>query len=109
MLAILEKGTIGDTYMIGADGEQTNKEVLAAILHLMDKPPDFFESVADRPGHDFRYAIDAAKIRTELDWQPQFTNFKLGLADTIDWYKRNEAWWRPQKAATEAKYKEATS
>ncbi len=106
VLAILEKGRIGETYMIGADGEMDNKQLIQAILELMGKSPDDFEFVKDRPGHDLRYAIDASKIRTELGWQPKYTDFREGLKQTIDWYKNNETWWRPQKAGTEAKYQE---
>ena len=63
--------------------------------------------VPDRPGHDLRYAIDATKLQKDLNWVPKFTDFAIGLADTIEWYKNNRSWWEPQKAATEAKYKEA--
>lgn len=107
VLAILEKGTIGETYLIGANGEQNNKNVVELILELMGKDPSDYEHVNDRPGHDLRYAIDASKLRAELGWEPTFTNFREGLAATIKWYQDNEAWWKPQKAATEAKYKKA--
>jgi dTDP-glucose 4,6-dehydratase len=106
VLAVLEKGKIGDTYLIGANGEKNNKEVVEMILELMGKDPSDYEHVNDRPGHDLRYAIDASKLKNELGWQPKYTDFKQGLADTIEWYKQNEAWWRPQKAETEAKYQE---
>ncbi len=106
VLAILEKGRVGETYLIGADGEKTNKEVMELIVELMGKNETWIEQVNDRPGHDMRYAIDASKLRSELGWQPNFTDFKDGLAATIDWYKQNEAWWKPQKESTEAKYKE---
>lgn len=106
VLAILEKGKIGETYMIGADGERDNKQLIQTILELMGKDPNDFEFVKDRPGHDLRYSIDASKIRSELGWQPKYNDFKDGLSQTIDWYKQNETWWRPQKAETEAKYKE---
>lgn len=92
--------------MIGANGERSNKQVFEDILELMGKPRDWYEHVNDRPGHDLRYAIDATKLRTELGWQPKFTDFRNGLAETIEWYKNNRDWWEPQKAATEAKYQE---
>ncbi len=106
VLAILEKGKIGDTYMIGANGEKTNKEVLELILEIMGKDKTEYEHVTDRPGHDLRYAIDSSKLGSELGWKPKYTDFKTGLTATIEWYKQNEAWWKPQKTETEAKYKE---
>jgi len=74
------------------------------ILELMGHDPHDYEHVADRPGHDLRYAIDATKLREETGWEPTFKDFRSGLADTIAWYRANEAWWRPQKAEVEAKY-----
>ena len=106
VLAILEQGKIGETYLIGADGEKNNKEVMELILELMGKDKNDYELVNDRPGHDLRYAIDASKLTKELGWQPKYTDFRQGLAGTIEWYKQNEAWWKPQKQATEDKYKE---
>ncbi len=105
VLAILEKGKIGETYMIGADSEKSNKEVMGLILELMGKNPEDYETVPDRPGHDMRYAIDASKLQKELSWQPKYTDFRTGLSQTIDWYKQNQTWWEPQKEQTEAKYK----
>jgi dTDP-glucose 4,6-dehydratase len=104
VLAILERGRIGETYLIGADGERNNKDVVELILRLMGHPTDDYQHVSDRPGHDMRYAIDSAKLRSELGWRPHFEDFDAGLADTIDWYREHEQWWRRQKAATEAKY-----
>ncbi|MCD9155158.1 dTDP-glucose 4,6-dehydratase [Aeromicrobium duanguangcaii] len=104
VLTILESGRIGETYLIGADGEKSNREVVEALLQLFGRAPDDFEHVTDRPGHDLRYAIDATKLRTELGWTPQFSDFSAGLEDTVRWYRENEDWWRPAKAATEAKY-----
>ena len=102
--AILEKGRSGETYLIGADGEKSNREVLSLILELLGRPGDAFDSVTDRAGHDLRYAIDASKLRDELGWKPQYTDFRDGLAATIDWYRENEGWWRPLKEQVEAKY-----
>jgi len=107
VLAILEKGKIGETYLIGADGEKDNKTVIERILDLMDKDSTAYDHVNDRPGHDMRYAIDSDKLRNELGWMPKFTDFEAGLKDTIDWYTENEDWWKPQKQATEDKYKKA--
>lgn len=94
---ILTKGRIGETYLIGADGEEDNKTVIELILELMGKDKNTYEHVNDRAGHDLRYAIDASKLRDELGWEPQFTNFHQGLADTIRWYEENESWWKEQK------------
>ena len=101
---IIEKGKLGELYLIGANGEQNNKNVLEIILSLMGKPKDWYEHVNDRPGHDLRYAIDSTKLQTELGWRPQFTNLEAGLQETIDWYTANQAWWQDQKAAIEANY-----
>lgn len=107
VLTILEKGKIGETYLIGADGEVNNITVLRSILRLMGQPEDAFEHVVDRPGHDLRYAIDGSRLRAELGWEPQFTNFEAGLKDTIAWYTDNRTWWEPLKAEVEAKYAKA--
>lgn len=103
---IISRGELGETYMIGANGEKNNKEVLEKILELMGKPTDFYEHVTDRPGHDLRYAIDATKLRTKLGWEPKYLDFDAGLGQTIDWYKDNESWWADAKAKTELKYME---
>ncbi|MFD1411419.1 dTDP-glucose 4,6-dehydratase [Lapidilactobacillus gannanensis] len=101
---ILTKGKIGETYLIGADGEKDNKTVLEMILELMGQPKDAYDHVNDRPGHDLRYAIDSTKLREELGWQPEYTDFCTGLQHTIDWYTEHEDWWQSEKAAVEAKY-----
>lgn len=107
VLRILESGKIGETYLIGADGEENNITVLRTILRLMGKDENDFEHVIDRPGHDMRYAIDGTRLREELGWEPQFTDFEVGLADTIAWYTDNRSWWEPLKAEVEAKYAKA--
>lgn len=107
VLRILESGKIGETYLIGADGEENNITVLRTILCLMGKDENDFEHVIDRPGHDMRYAIDGTRLREELGWEPQFTDFEAGLADTIAWYTDNRSWWEPLKAEVEAKYAKA--
>ena len=102
---ILTRGRLGETYLIGADGERDNLTVLRDILSVMGRDPDDFDWVRDRPGHDRRYAIDSSKLRRELGWRPRHTDFQAGLEATIAWYRENEAWWRPVRAATEARYR----
>jgi len=104
VLTILEKGVIGETYLIGADGERSNKDVVELILELTGQPRDAYDHVTDRAGHDMRYAIDSSKLRNELGWQPDYRDFEAGLSATIDWYRDNEAWWGPSKDSTEAFY-----
>lgn len=101
---IIEAGTIGRTYLIGADGERDNLSVLHTILELMGKSSDDFDHVTDRAGHDLRYAIDPTPLRDELGWKPTHSDFTGGLAATIDWYRRNEEWWRPIKDNVESQY-----
>ncbi|OAT70609.1 dTDP-glucose 4,6-dehydratase [Mycobacteroides immunogenum] len=102
--SIIEAGTIGRTYLIGADGERDNLSVLHTILDLMGKSADDFDHVTDRAGHDLRYAIDPTPLRDELGWKPTHSDFTGGLAATIDWYRHNEDWWRPIKDDVESRY-----
>ena len=102
---ILTQGCIGETYLVGANGEYNNIDVLRMILKLMGRDANDFDHVNDRPGGDKRYAIDATKLQTELSWEPKYTDFEEGLAATIDWYRAHESWWMPDKAGTEEKYR----
>ncbi|NLH92287.1 MAG: dTDP-glucose 4,6-dehydratase [Atopobium sp.] len=101
---ILTRGKVGETYLIGANGEKSNIDVLRLILTHMGKDADDFDWVRDRPGHDRRYAIDATKLRIELGWKPKHTDFESGLDATIAWYTQHRSWWAGVKAATEKKY-----
>ena len=89
---ILTKGRIGETYLIGANGEKNNIDVLRLILKHMNQSEDAFDHVKDRPGHDRRYAIDSTKLQTELKWVPTHTDFESGLDETIKWYTDNPQW-----------------
>ena len=100
LLAVLTRGRRGETYNIGGNAEARNIDIVRRICRLLDeRRPDgapherLIAFVADRPGHDFRYAIDAGKIERELGWRPSVT-LEAGLARTVDWYLSNEAWWR---------------
>ncbi|WP_313277313.1 dTDP-glucose 4,6-dehydratase [Timonella senegalensis] len=106
VLTILEKGTIGETYLIGANGEKNNKSVIEMILRLMGHDETEYDHVNDRPGHDLRYAIDSTRLHEELGWEPAYTSFEDGLLATIDWYRAHPLWWQRDKAATEARYTE---
>jgi len=94
---IIKKGKIGEMYCIGGDCEKTNKEITFKILELMEKDKGMIDFVADRKGHDRRYAIDFSKIKRELGWHPQ-VSFEEGLEKTINWYKNNQEWWKRIKS-----------
>ena len=109
--AVFERGTVGETYTVGGNAERRNIDVVTTLCDILDriKPringghyADQIRFVADRPGHDFRYAIDSSKLRRDLGWQP-LESFETGLEKTVRWYNDNEAWWSPlltAKAAT---------
>src|ERR1700756_278051 len=103
---ILEKGQVGRTYLISAEGERDNLSVLRTLLKMMGRDPDDFDRVTDRVGHDLRYAIDPTALYDELCWAPKHTDFEEGLRATIDWYRTNESWWRPLKDAEKARNEE---
>ena len=88
------------------EGERDNLSVLRTLLELMGRDPDDFDYVVDRVGHDLRYAIDPTPLCNELGWAPKHTDFTEGLRATIDWYRENESWWGPLKAAVEARYEQ---
>jgi len=92
LLAALEKGKAGETYNIGSDNEWANLHIVRRILAVLGKPESLIAHVADRPGHDRRYAIDASKARAELGWAPRIA-FEDGLARTVAWYLENRGWW----------------
>lgn len=83
--AILTRGQIGETYLVGANGERSNLEVMRALLRIMGESEDAFEWVTDRPGHDLRYALDASKLRDELSWRPEHLDFETELARVVEW------------------------
>lgn len=90
---VFEKGKVGEVYNIGASNEMPNIKIIKLILSHLNKGEELIEYVKDRPGHDRRYAIDSSKIKNELGWKPAFT-FENAIGDTIDWYLKNENWWK---------------
>ncbi|SEG83688.1 dTDP-glucose 4,6-dehydratase [Thermomonospora echinospora] len=92
------RGAAGEIYNIGSDTELTNRELTAVLLEGCGAGWDMVEMVADRPGHDLRYSVDWAKARTQLGYSPR-RDFAAGIAETIEWYRRNRDWWEPLKRA----------
>jgi dTDP-glucose 4,6-dehydratase len=88
--AVIEKGQIGETYLLGSDNQRSNLQVVRSILAAMGKEEDFIDFVEDRPGHDLRYAIDASKTIKELGWKPKENSFEDKLPEVIDFYKNLE-------------------
>ena len=89
---IIHDGKPGEVYNIGGHNEKANIDIVKIILKLLDKPESLITYVADRKGHDMRYAIDPTKIHRELGWIPE-TKFEDGIVKTIDWYLKNRQWW----------------
>jgi len=95
LLFLLEKGTPGEVYNVGGGNEVENIEITRRILSILGKPESLIRKVADRPGHDRRYALSTAKLEA-LGWKPRF-DFENGIESTVRWFVDNEAWWRPIK------------
>ncbi len=93
---ILHKGRIGETYNVGGNAEMRNIDVVRKVMKIMAKDDSLITFVKDRPGHDYRYALDTSKIGRELGWRPS-VSVDEGLQKTVQWFKRNEWWWRPLK------------
>ncbi|TMG57288.1 MAG: dTDP-glucose 4,6-dehydratase [Chloroflexi bacterium] len=93
---VLHEAPAGNVYNVGTGGETSGLQVAEAVLDIMGKPRSLIEFVADRPGHDYRYAVDISKI-TALGWEPQVT-FPEGLERTVRWYEEHPEWWRPLKS-----------
>ncbi len=92
--AVLTRGRPGERYGIGAENERSNLELTRALLELLDLDDAMIQRVPDRPGHDRRYAMNAQKSREQLGWQPAHSAWPGALAETVEWYRRNETWWR---------------
>ncbi|AGF71446.1 dTDP-glucose 4,6-dehydratase [Corynebacterium halotolerans] len=102
--AVIERGEIGATYLIGADGERSNLQVVGDLNEIFGRGRGDFVHVTDRPGHDRRYAIDAASIRS-LGWEPRHADFAAGLRATVDWYREHPRWWERAREAAEEIYR----
>ncbi len=92
--AVLERGRLGETYLVGSGREASIEEIADVILEATGQPASLKTIVPDRPGHDRRYLLDSTKIRTELDWEP-IISFEDGISETISWYEDHLAWWEP--------------
>jgi dTDP-glucose 4,6-dehydratase len=106
ILTVLDRGKAGETYNVGGNNERSNLELTHAILSIMGKGEEMIKPVADRPGHDRRYAIDASKIERELGWKPTRSAWPAALEATVDWYRSNEPWWRNVKSGAYREYYE---
>jgi len=102
---VLEKGKPGEIYNVGGEAERTNLEMTKTILRILDKPESLMQYVADRPGHDRRYAIDFSKIEKEMGWRPRY-GLEEGLRRTVRWYVEQESWWRRIKSGAYGEFYE---
>ncbi|QYJ03961.1 dTDP-glucose 4,6-dehydratase [Nocardioides panacisoli] len=105
LLRILEAGQPGETYLVGADCERSNRDVVRTLLRLVGRSEDDIDFVDDRPGHDLRYAIDASRVRGELGWSPEHADLAVGLERTIEWYRCHAEWWRSDRLRVETGYR----
>ncbi len=103
--AIIKKGKVGETYLLGGNNQPTNLEITKKLLDLLGRDESFIEYVKDRPGHDRRYDIDFTKAKNELGWEPKI-DLNAGLTMTVDWYKKNEDWWKNCKSGSYQEYYE---
>jgi dTDP-glucose 4,6-dehydratase len=102
---VMHQGKPGQAYNIGGRNEWKNIDIVRKILDILGKPESLITFVKDRPGHDFRYAIDATKLKKELNWLPTYT-FEKGLQETVNWYCNNQKWWQKIKSGEYRKYYE---
>lgn len=101
---ILHRGGVGEVYNVGGRSEYKNIDIAKKVIKTLAKSEDYIKFVPDRPGHDFRYALDISKIRRELEWEPTLS-FEKGLEATIKWYRENQWWWQPLKRRLERESK----
>ena len=101
--AVIQKGKPGEIYNIGSGNEKTNLDLVHKLLELLGKPQSLMQFVTDRPAHDRRYALDCAKIATQLGWKSAYS-FERALSATVDWYLKNESWWRSIKSGEYSRY-----
>ena len=106
VLTVLQQGRSGEVYNIGGDNERSNLELAHALLEIMGKGPEYVQNVADRPGHDLRYAVDTTKITTELGWRPVRSQWPEALEETVRWYVEHKPWWRRVKSGQYRRYYE---
>ncbi|HXZ94977.1 MAG TPA: dTDP-glucose 4,6-dehydratase, partial [Dehalococcoidia bacterium] len=102
---VIQKGEPGEIYNIGGGNEETNLELIRKLLELLDKPQSLIQFVTDRPAHDRRYALNCTRITKELNWKPSYS-FEKALSATVNWYLKNESWWRSIKSGEYAQYYE---